>query len=199
MTGKAQPKPEKPLQTKGKYEKPENAERRDVVVKAKIKNIGISVTPQNKSDAQVMRDAGYSEAYARNPQLIKKTKKFRDKFEEIITDEMVLDWHANLGQARKIDHMVFPLAVEDEDIEEFLTSTNCVLRKIVHSTQAKHAYFWAFDNNARQKAIDMAYKVKGSYAPTKVQDVTDDPLREMSDKELMEEIKKATNFLKKKD
>lgn len=195
MTGKSP----KNVDKKRYQEKPENVERRDVMVQATVKNIGMKVVPQKNSQTQMARDAGYSESYAQNPQRIRTTKKFREKFDEMITDEMVLEWHANLGQARKLDHMVFPLAVEDEDIEDFLRSVNCVLRKIVHSTQSKHAYFWAFDNKAKKDAIDMAYKVKGSYAPTRVEDVTKDPLRQLSDAELMEEIKKAQNFLKKKN
>ncbi len=32
---------------------------------------------------------------------------------------------------------------------------------------ARHVYFWSADNKARDGALDMAYKLKGKYAPEK--------------------------------
>ena len=55
----------------------------------------------------------------------------------------------------------------DVEIIKMLAEVNCTVRRIVHGEQARHVYFWAADNLARDKAIDKVYKLKGAYAPEK--------------------------------
>lgn len=55
----------------------------------------------------------------------------------------------------------------DKEIIEMLAEVNCKVRRIVHGESARHVYFWAADNMARDKALDKAYKLKGTYAPEK--------------------------------
>lgn len=57
----------------------------------------------------------------------------------------------------------------DKEIIEMLAEVNCKVRRIVHGETARHVYFWAADNMARDKALDKAYKLKGSYAAEKTQ------------------------------
>ena len=57
--------------------------------------------------------------------------------------------------------------LSDDEIKKLLADVNCVVRRIVHGETARHVYFWAPDNKARKEALDMAYKLKGSYAPEK--------------------------------
>lgn len=57
--------------------------------------------------------------------------------------------------------------LSDDDIRKLLADVNCTVRRIVHGETARHVYFWAPDNKARKEALDMAYKLKGSYAPEK--------------------------------
>jgi hypothetical protein len=51
----------------------------------------------------------------------------------------------------------------DIEIIEMLKEVNCVVRRIVHGNTARHVYFWAADNMARDKALDKAYKIRGRY------------------------------------
>lgn len=53
--------------------------------------------------------------------------------------------------------------MSDEDIGEMLAEVNCKLRRVVHGETARHVYFWAYDNMARDKALDKGYKLKGRY------------------------------------
>ena len=53
--------------------------------------------------------------------------------------------------------------LSDEDIVAMLAEVNCTVRKIVHGETARHVYFWAADNLARDKALDKGYKLKGRY------------------------------------
>ncbi len=51
----------------------------------------------------------------------------------------------------------------DKEIIAMLAEVNCVVRRIVHGETARHVYFWAADNMARDKAVDKAYKLRGRY------------------------------------
>lgn len=51
----------------------------------------------------------------------------------------------------------------DKEIIDMLAEVNCTVRRIVHGEQARHVYFWSPDNNARDKALDKAYKIRGRY------------------------------------
>jgi hypothetical protein len=57
----------------------------------------------------------------------------------------------------------------DDDICKMLADVNCTVRKIVHSGMSRHVYFWSADNRARKDGLDLAYKLKGSFAPEKKQ------------------------------
>lgn len=153
--------------------------------------------PFQTSEYKRMREAGYSVSYSRSPHQRKKTKNFRELLEQVFPDHEVLLSHSALKDSRRLDHMVFPTNLDDKDIAELLQGVNCFLRKVVHGEQAKHAYFWAPDNKARKEALDMLYKLKGLYAPEKIEDVTD-PYRKMPTDELVKRRKEALDFFKKR-
>lgn len=179
--------------------------------KTKVKNPGRNKKLQERS-ARVMagnvgrvsvgaqmRAAGYSFSYSRTPSCLKRGKSFQRLIEQYLPDEELLITHRSLKNSRKLDHMVFPIVVKDEEIQEMLASVNCILRKVIHSENAKHAYFWSPDNRARKDALDSAYKLKGLYAPEKFEDVTKNPYKDMSDEELAKKRREQIALLKKKD
>lgn len=55
----------------------------------------------------------------------------------------------------------------DQEIVDLLAEVNCKVRRIVHGNTARHVYFWAQDSKALKEGLDMAYKLKGSYAAEK--------------------------------
>lgn len=61
--------------------------------------------------------------------------------------------------------------LNDQEIRDLLASVNCQVRKIVHGELARHVYYWCADNRARKDGLDLAYKLKGKYAPEKRLDV----------------------------
>lgn len=129
--------------------------------------------------------------------IVKAVEEVKITLAERFLDEEVAAVHKELMTSRKLDHMIFPMGpkeddkqpelnvskeiktvvdaqiemertqLTDKDIEQLLTDANCVLRKIVHGRTARHVYFWAPDNMARDKAVDKVYKLKGAYAPEK--------------------------------
>ncbi len=129
--------------------------------------------------------------------IVKAVDEVKQSIADRINDDDLVDTHKQLLNSRRLDHMVFPLGpkdeknepqanlapeiktimeaqqelerthLTDEDITQLINEANCVLRKIVHGTNARHVYFWAPDNIARDKALDKGYKLKGVYAPEK--------------------------------
>lgn len=96
---------------------------------------------------------------------------------ESIPDELLVEKHLSLLHATHLDHSIFPPfnngdkkkkrgdELTDEMIIELLASVNCTVKKIVHGDQARHVYFWGTDNRAIKDGLDMAYKIKNTYAP----------------------------------
>lgn len=140
------------------------------------------------SVSQAMREAGYPESTARNPQRLTRSKAWEKLVEGHLSDKKLAERHAQLLDAAKLDHMVFPLGpkktkekseyiamtetkgevTSDEEIGLLLKDVGCTMRKVVHGETARHVYFWAPDNKARKEALDMAYELKRKYpAPAK--------------------------------
>jgi len=98
--------------------------------------------------------------------------KIQNAIQEALPDEVLGHKHRELLESVTLDHMTFPLEssndpLTDDEIREYLKEVNCKVRRIVHGEQARHVYFWANDNRAVKDALDMAYKLKGKYAPDK--------------------------------
>jgi hypothetical protein len=87
--------------------------------------------------------------------------------QDALPDDLLAARHLELLNASDIDHMVFPLNMMDEDITDLLKENNCTPKRFMHSETQTHVWFFSADNKARKDAIDMAYKIKGSYAPEK--------------------------------
>lgn len=171
-----------------------NKERQEKVAKAIAENVGQTGAKNVKN---AMARSGYSPSYSKNS-MADKTKTFREKFDELLPEEKILGWHNQLGDAKKTQQMTVGLEVPDEDIEVWVEGINCVLYKIVEGKAFKTVLFWARDNKAVKDAIEMAYKIRGDYAPDKVEDVSANPFLKMSDTELQQALNEAEAFLTKK-
>lgn len=150
--------------------------------------------------SKAMKEAGYTDATAKNPSNLTSSKAWKELMEEYLPERELALAHKQLLNSTKMDHMVFPLGPADEDdinfsgakvsrddelesednefterttltdkeIIEMLAEVNCKVRRIVHGESARHVYFWAYDSKARKDAIDMGYKLRGSYEPDKL-------------------------------
>lgn len=140
----------------------------------------------------ILQESGYSLAVSTVPSLVTESKGFKELFLQGITDLELVNKHKELLNATRLDHMTFPLGpreelideddgiledddemgaehttLTDEEIKEMLQSVNCTVRRIVHGKSARHVYFWAIDNRALKDGLDLAYKIKGTYAAEK--------------------------------
>lgn len=148
---------------------------------------------QKISVSKAMVESGvYSESYSRKPTKLTKSKGWKKLLDEFLSEQELSQKHFELLNATTLDHMVFPLGcrfisekeeyqqlaqkdptkekgevLADEEIVQLLRDVNCVVRRIVHGETARHVYFWSADNKARKDALDMAYKLRGNYAPEK--------------------------------
>lgn len=151
--------------------------RNDLNTAVKIKRaaaarVVISKIIENPSMAvgAAMRDAGLSEYAATHPSSLTKTTEWNQLLDEYLPEGDLLETHKSLLRASHLDHMTFPLetpSLTDAHITEMLTDLNCTVRRISHGEQARHVYFFAPDNRARKDALDMGYKLRGTYAAEK--------------------------------
>lgn len=136
-----------------------------------------------KSQGEILREAGYSETQSKRPGDIIQADSFQDLLDQVMPDNDLATIHKRLLQTRKIEHMVFPLMIDeaeesilnegqtlkitngqtltDDDICEMLLEVNCQVKKIMHSETARHVWYWAHDANAQTKALELVYKLKG--------------------------------------
>lgn len=163
-----------------------------------LENLG-SDSP--KTMGTILKESGYADTIAENPQIITTSKGFKELLEEALPDSLLTERHKELLNSTHLDHMVFPLGpktnddkeayiilrtaeakankkeynerdvLSDEEITILLKGVNCITRRFVHGETARHVYFWAKDNKAVKDALDMAFKLKGSYAAEK-KDIT---------------------------
>lgn len=166
-------------------------EKRAVAYKKIVEYLG-----KGMSLSRAMRESGYSDAYSKNPQQFKKTKKWKQLMEEYLPGEKLAEVHADLLNAHRLDHAVFSPTMEDEEIIFLLAIVGCVVKKIQEGDTIKHVYFIAPDNLSRKYALEMAYKLQGKFAPEQIKILR--PFEHMNDEELAQYIRDAKKLLLKK-
>lgn len=148
--------------------------------------------------AQAMREAGYSESYARNPQKIKKTRAWQVSIDEIIPDEQIFISLKQLIEAGRIKKMLFPVDYSNKEIEYILNSNNYKIITIFREKKSVNAIYTAPDNSIRAQALDMAFRIKGLYGHSGAPQAKYNEFAHLSDKELADLIKEAKRILNKK-
>ena len=102
--------------------------------------IQIYVENRGKSVSSAMREAGYSDATAKNPKNLTATEAWKELLEKALPDKKVLQVHKKLLNSQRLDHMVFPLGMEQGDIKKLLNSVGCTPKKIQVGLQAIHVW-----------------------------------------------------------
>lgn len=150
------------------------------------------------SQKQAMIEAGYSESYAKNPKLFRKTASFQQLLEENLPDWLLTEKHSELLDAKKIEHYVFPLAMTDEEITTLIEIWGYKVVSIVHGDTANRAYYSAPDNFIILNAVKEGYKIKNRYEPAedtliirKYEDLSDEELARIHNAKLNKGTKKS--------
>lgn len=158
---------------------------------------------------EILREVGYSEQVSKSPSIVFNSPTIIALFDQRgLSDNDLTTAHEALLNARKLEHMIFPLGPSDDvnsgqmpdeddtddgedpefadeeeesrldlkdrttltdgEIKKMLAEVGCTVKRIVHGNSARHVYFWTYDSKARKDALDMAYQIRGSYAPKKI-------------------------------
>ncbi len=143
---------------------------------------------KRRSLAQSMRDAGYAESYARNPQKIKQTKAWKTETSDFFDNEALAHDLKALLDSYKLQSRAFPLSLEDKDILELFVSMDCIVKKIDRSERMVRVWYWTADNGVRAQALDIIFRIQGTYRGEKKQT---NPLESLTDGQLMREIRRV--------
>lgn len=141
-------------------------------------------------------DAGYSEGYARNAYKFTNQSTTQDILDELMPRGLIVDTHVQLMKASKLEYQIFPVDTPEKEIDEIISAAGCKVQRKRKTKFAIHVWYYVPDNRARKDAIDMAYKLRGEFAPEKFE-ITD-PIKQLSDEDLVREVRELTNFFRKK-
>jgi len=184
--------PEKKVKTKAKNDLA-------IPLKSKIKHTKViqRVVENGGNLSKAMRDEGYSDAYAKNPQKLKNAKSFKALLDYYLPEGKLLDIHEQQLKSWKLQSMLFQKQVEDEDIFDLMETVGCLVKKVVEIPTGKLVFYIQPDNQSRNKALEMALKLhKRLTDKVEIRDTT--PYAQLSDAELAEKIKKGKQFFTKK-
>jgi len=117
--------------------------------------------------SKAMVDAGYSPETAHTPQKLTESKGWKELVEQYLPDSFVAQKHKELFTIKQVNYFVFPRKMDDEEIWEHVDAAGLEVITIRDSEKGKMAFYSVPDQNAIKSAVDLAYKIKGSYAPQK--------------------------------
>jgi hypothetical protein len=113
-----------------------------------------------------MLEAGYSPSCARTSK-VTKMKGFQELLEKYLPEEKLFVEHEKLLSQKLLNYFVFNKDMSDEEIKDHLKQNGLDTVVIRPSDKGKLAFYSIDDPNAKKGALDMAYKLKGSYAAEK--------------------------------
>ncbi len=161
--------------------------------------------------SKALKAVGYSPAYAKNPQKFTNTKTAKELMDEYLPDELVAKIHKELLTAGEIQHYCFPNLskggkknaggsgeLTNDEIKQIVESVpGCRLIYVKRDSFGAWAFFESPDTKSRKEAIDMIYKLRGSYSAEKIE-LTKRKYQDLSNADLMALQKKLSNHLLKK-
>jgi len=118
-----------------------------------------------------MKKAGYSESTTTTTGKLTNTDGWKELMNKYLPDDKLADHHNQLLNQKRLDYFVFPKNMEDEEIEISVKEAGLKVVNIRMSDKGKMAFYSTDDAMAKKSALDMAYKLKGSYAAEKQQNV----------------------------
>lgn len=145
-------------------------------------------------------NVGYSESYA-DSGLFKKTKTWQELLNQYLPKEKLAIRHGELVDFSHLQQFTFPFkkgkaVISDKQIQSVVESIpGCKLIEIVdNKIFGKVAFFLSPDGKIRKEALDLAYKLHGSYAPEQIE-LTKRKYQDLSNAELAELEKTLINYL----
>lgn len=133
------------------------------------------------SVSKIMREVGYSENYASEPQRLTQSKSFIELLKKVgINDSVRATKHSQLLHSTHVEFQEFPatkikkkwIHVSDEDIKISIEGSTenpsgCKLVTIQKARDYKRATFRAPNPVVQAKILEMQHKIQGDFAPDK--------------------------------
>lgn len=125
--------------------------------------------------SRAMLDVNYSPATAKTPQKLTESVGWQELLDEYLPERDLAKKHKELLNAVNLEKLSFNPRDTDEEIRKVIENMEGYTLLYIKSSESdgritdKYAYVKAPDNMAQDKALDKAYKLKGSYAPEKTQ------------------------------
>ena len=120
-------------------------EKHKATTKIRQKKLAVKIMENNGiSVSKAMKEVGYSDNYSKNPQTVTSTKSWQELMEEYLPDSLIAEKHQALLNKKE------QVVIRDGKTSEIVITDE-------------------IDANAVKAGIDMAYKVKGKYAPEKIE------------------------------
>jgi len=153
--------------------------RQQTVIKKMVENGG-------KSVSKAMVEAGYSKSMAKNPQKLTNSLGWSELIEKYLPIESTLKAHKGLLFAKSVKHYSFSKSMDDGDIRKIFNGSDSKVVKIINTKTSKIVYVLETDSNSVLHALDLTYRIRGSYKAIKLE--LEDPFSQMSDEELQQII-----------
>lgn len=93
--------------------------------------------------------------------------KIKQGIAQVLDDDFLASAHAQLFNQVRVEYFVFPKKMSDEEITEHIASIGIKVITIRESDRGKLAFYSLPDAVAIKGALEMAFKLKGAYAPEK--------------------------------
>lgn len=90
-----------------------------------------------------------------------------ERYSDRFSDEELAQHHKKLLNQKQKSYFVFPKSMEDEEIIDKVNKAGFEVIVISPGDKGKYAFYSIDDSIAKKAGLDMAYKLKGSYAPEK--------------------------------
>lgn len=126
----------------------------------------IAIYVENRGEVSVgesMRRAGYSDASAKNPSNLTKSMDWQEAMEHFLPDDKLLNVHAGLLEAKKLDKAEFPTWLDQAEIRQMILDQGGTPRNYETNpiTGMVAVWYWIPDVMAQRAALELAYKLKG--------------------------------------
>lgn len=110
---------------------------------------------------EVLDEAGYPKSVQLHPQDVYDSLGFQEALRTMLPQGRLLSKHKDLLESKRLEHMVFPVAVTDEIIIELIHEIGGVMRRIMHGETANHVWFWMRNDGVVEAAVALGYKLHG--------------------------------------
>lgn len=164
-----------------------------------------------KSKREALLEAGYSQKMADNPERVFESRAASQLMEEMgVTTKTGIEILKRNTNAMMPAHFTFPPFIgtkdakgtevenngsqlgeqmTDMEIREYLAGAGCVVAKIKRGNMARHVYGYTLNNKAQLATADMIFKLRGDYAPKKMEGKHDYRVGIFSMRELREKMR----------